>query len=277
MQLILLFYQIYFKLLGLISTRLAAQKAFKLFCTPFNKKVRERETEILNTALKSRFQLTGFSIAKYEWGGGDKTALLVHGWEGNAGSLGGFIPLLANKGYHVVAFDAPAHGASDKKQTNFLEFAEVTQQLLRSLQNVEVIIAHSFGSAVSLLSLVRNPQIKIKKLVLLTTPDKLEVPFNDFFAMVKLPLKIQNEIVEMVEKKYDFKVHEMSAAELSKTLEMDTLFIHDTEDKIIPYEFSERVSKSIKGSRLVALKDVGHYRMLWNEDVIKMVDEFIGN
>ena len=84
------FYQTYLKFLSLLSPKLSANVAFKLFCTPINKKLRERETDVLNTAKAENIPFEDTFIKKYTWGNGNKTALLVHGWESNAGSSGAY-------------------------------------------------------------------------------------------------------------------------------------------------------------------------------------------
>ena len=73
------FYQLFIQYLAILSTTAAANIAFKLFCTPVNKKLRDREIEVLKTVQSENVPFENTFIKKYAWGNGNKTALLVHG------------------------------------------------------------------------------------------------------------------------------------------------------------------------------------------------------
>ncbi len=53
------------------------------------------------------------------------------------------------------------------------------------------------------------------------------------------------------------------------------LVIHDKYDKVIPYKNAEDICKLVNNSVLKTFEKIGHYRMLWNDDVIKETVDFI--
>ncbi|MGV9195387.1 alpha/beta hydrolase [Microbacterium sp. MC2] len=59
----------------------------------------------------------GAEVVTYEWGDGDRTVVLIHGWNGRASQFATLARELVAEGYRVVAFDAPAHGASSGRHT----------------------------------------------------------------------------------------------------------------------------------------------------------------
>ena len=63
------------------------------------------------TAHRFRVALGSEERAVWDWGEGP-TVLLVHGWNGAAAQLAGYVQPLVDAGYHVVAFDQPGHGHS---------------------------------------------------------------------------------------------------------------------------------------------------------------------
>lgn len=54
-------------------------------------------------------QVGGAPVTTYAWGEGP-AVLLVHGWSSHTGCMAGFVDPLLERGFRVVAFDAPAHG-----------------------------------------------------------------------------------------------------------------------------------------------------------------------
>jgi alpha-beta hydrolase superfamily lysophospholipase len=53
------------------------------------------------------FMYKGKILKGYSWGTGKRN--VVHGWESRGTALRSFVPVLLEKGFRVVAFDAPAH------------------------------------------------------------------------------------------------------------------------------------------------------------------------
>jgi len=54
------------------------------------------------------------------------------------------------------------------------------------------------------------------------------------------------------------------------------LLLHDKKDKILPFSNSENIHKNVERVTLEPLEGIGHYRMLWNDDVIKKVKKSLG-
>jgi len=265
----------YLSNVGSFAPKHAAKIAFRVFCTPFNKKVRQREVDVLKTAQKQHENIDGLKIATYSWGTGDQLAILVHGWEGNAGSLGGFVQPLVDAGYRVVAFDGPAHGASSGKQTNLFAFSKVLEKLIQKWGTPDVILAHSFGSGASILA-ASNLGITIPRVVLLTVFNHVRAVFDHFYALAKLPHKAQVQVDELVRKRIGFYPREVSIENIAPQSGFENvLMLHDINDKIILHQSSVDIVAKWENADLESLQDVGHYRMLWREEVIARAMQFI--
>ncbi|MEM6379081.1 MAG: alpha/beta hydrolase, partial [Bacteroidota bacterium] len=134
--------QLYFKILDKLSPTMAARKMYTVMTNPRVRKLRDFEEQVLNEAEQKSIPFKGFEIQTYRWGSpGGKTALFVHGWEGQAGNFGSLVPILLDLGYQVVAYDAPAHGNSSKGKTNMFDIPELTGQFLEKYQP-ELVISH---------------------------------------------------------------------------------------------------------------------------------------
>ncbi|MBT8299718.1 MAG: alpha/beta hydrolase, partial [Maribacter sp.] len=102
----------YFNVLATFSSKMAAKKAFALFCTPRKGKVRPEQQGFLEQAKSHRLKVMGLELQTYRWQGNKETILLMHGWESNAFRWRNLISFLKKEDYNIIAFDAPAHGDS---------------------------------------------------------------------------------------------------------------------------------------------------------------------
>ena len=51
--------------------------------------------------------------------------------------------------------------------------------------------------------------------------------------------------------------------------------MHDRYDKVLPYRHSIEVNNAIENAQLITLEKVGHYKMLWNDEVINRCVGFV--
>src|SRR5882757_5644780 len=112
-----------FKLLVIFSKKKVARQAFQLFCTPFitpPKKV----PAVFEKAEKLNFKLNGLNVNGYRWNHPKPHRILIlHGFSSSAYKFSYYAEAFINKGYEVLAFDAPAHGKSEGKTTNAVEYS----------------------------------------------------------------------------------------------------------------------------------------------------------
>ncbi|MEO1075318.1 MAG: hypothetical protein AAFX41_05055, partial [Bacteroidota bacterium] len=115
-----------------------ASLAWRMFRSPrdLDKPVSAREERLRDAAQTERIVSGTYEdaveIQLYRWpaaagttppGTSPKTALLVHGWEGDALNFVAFVGPLRKAGFDVVALDGPAHGASSGERTDALRHA----------------------------------------------------------------------------------------------------------------------------------------------------------
>ncbi len=270
------FYQSYLQFISLISPKLASNIAFKLFCTPINKKLRDREIEVLKSAISENIKFEDTFIKKYTWGKGSKTALLVHGWESNAGSLGAFVQLLNENDYKVIAFDCPAHGQSGGKQTTLFRNSDAALLICNQIGHIDLAITHSFGSVTLMNAILHNKEISIGKLIMITTPNEMKKAFDDFYTLLKINQKVQQKMEEKIEQMYHVKIKDMTASLLCHQIHLDhVMIIHDRQDKVIPFHNAETVANSLKNCLLIPIENAGHYKILWDKRVVDLVEKEI--
>lgn len=258
-----------------ISPKLVAKVALFVMTNPQQRKIRTFEKDILTLAKIDRISFKQFSIATYEWGEGDTSILLVHGWEGRASNFGKIIPLLLKKGYKVKSFDAPSHGNSSRQKVNFFDYIQLVKQVLQK-QHFQHIMAHSMGSVITIGALAEIPSYPLKQLVLLTTPDRLTDYTQSLMEQLGLGTKTEKVLLHLIKEQTGKDPHLINGSDLCQTIETERgLIIQDTADQIIPLAWSKRVQQNLPNTALVEIENTGHFKMLWAETTLDILDEWL--
>lgn|SRR5690554_1240367 len=269
--------QIYFNTIGRLFENRAAQQLLRLFSTPRSKVIREKEIEILTEAKKEEITIDGHQIATYQWGDGKKNALLCHGWESNAGSLGAFVPLLLKMDYKVISYDGPAHGKSDGKSANLFEFTKVAYTINKQFGPATVFIGHSLGADVVML-LSKEYKLQIDKCILISPVNEVQHVFDGFKKIFAIPKRIHHKMLLLIEKESKYQIDEMVFDKIVKESKIkEALILHDIDDKVTPFSHAENLNKNWKDSRLVPIHGSGHYKVLWHEASLVAVEDFLNN
>ena len=248
-----------------------ASFAYNKLTNPQVLKLRENELETLNKADKSILQFQGFKIQLYEWKGGEKNVLLIHGWEGQAGNFSDLIKALLKDGYTVYAFDGPSHGFSSKGKTSLFEFTELVGELIRKFK-VKKLVSHSFGGVATTFALYSNPELKIENYVLLTTPDKFLERVNDVSEMVGITDRVKSMLIERIQEETGLDPSSMNVSDFVKRIKVQkSLILHDKHDKVIPISRALNVHKNWPNSGFVSVENTGHFRILRTPSVIEKV------
>lgn len=247
----------YLNVLSYVSADYAANKALHLFSIPRKGKLNDSQKRFLNSAKKEILTFEGLDIATYQWKGNKTTILLVHGWESNSARWKNKIKRFINQGFNVVALDAPAHGASGGKLFNALLYSEFINEVTKKHQP-EVIIGHSVGGMASVFFQQKYQLASVKKMILLGTPSEFEGILKSYIKLLGYNKKIKKSLNKIIFKKFGATPGDFSTSKFSKDIETEGLIIHDVKDTIIPYSDAKLINKSLRNSKLITTKGLGH-------------------
>ena len=258
-----------------ISPTLAGRWAWKLFFEPIRFKSPQPELDIEKEANMYRLQVDHMDIQVYEWGHGDKTIFVLHGWAGRATQFRKFIPKLNEAGYRVVGIDGPSHGKSSGKRTHIMEFAKVLKELHLRYPEVESVIAHSFGGAATMMAVREG--LKIKRLINIGTPTDSDYIINDFLRRINGHPESGAKFKEKVLRIFNKPFSNYSVKESIKHIKEDlsVLLIHDHDDKEVPVEHAIELANDHPEIQLKLTKGLGHMRILKDPEIIKTCIEFV--
>ena len=264
-----------FKLLTVISKRRTAEKAFEAFSTPLSKVITKKDlknTESVNTEFKKLL------IKGHRWNHPQqKKALILHGFGSAAHKFEAYAKLLADKGYEVLAFDAPAHGKSDGKMTNAVEYSEMITKVIEEFGPIDSFVAHSFGGMALSLAMENIPHDKNLKFVFIAPATETVSAVDGAFSLLKLKDKV-------VRKEFDNIVYELSGRKSEwfsmrramQNIKASILWIHDEDDDVTPWADAEKVkSDNHPNIKFVLTKGLGHRKIYHDKAVKDQVISFL--
>lgn len=256
-----------------LAPQTAVRLAFRLWTTPSRTPLRADERVSLARAQRLPFVWNGKPVAVYAWGAGE-TVLLVHGWSGRAAQWRAFVDPLRAAGFRVVAFDAPAHGASAGRRTTLPELTAVVCALAAQVGPLRGLIAHSLGVACSTLALRQEPLAK--RVVAISAPARFEAVLDYFTRMLDLPGDFVERLRRLIETRFGGRVwDELSADFNARTLSTPALLIHDRDDRTLGPAHGHALARAWRGSRLIQTTGLGHRRILEDPQVVQSVVDFL--
>lgn len=261
------------RFIGVISPSLAAEIAVWRFTTPIPIARPDWEKELIQKGERTQFKNGTVGTV---WGPEDAPAiLLVHGWQGRGAQLGKLVEPLLEQGFRVVAWDGPAHGASPGRRANLRLFAEMLSGAANELGVVRAIVAHSLGAGATTLALSRG-WMEVQRVVLVAAPAEFEWVISGYCRRFKVLPKVEAAFRKKLESVTGLTIAEMGIAKLAEKIEIPALVIHDEDDNEVPFSDGQRIVHHWRGAKLLALKGVGHRKILKSPQFIEAVLNFVG-
>ncbi len=257
-----------------VAPSLAHRWFIKIFFTPLRYEMPDKEREIADKAALSSLVVNGNRIQLYGWGNGP-LVLLVHGWAGRGTQFRKIIPALVEKGYRVVGFDGPAHGKSDGKKTNIVDFSEVIEQVVKKEGKPVAAITHSFGGAATLFAIMNG--LPIDTLINIASPTIGDGIIGNFlWALNASPASakaFKDHIVKTLGKNFDYYSALNTIQHLPHPILL--LLIHDQDDKDVFIEHALELIKVYPQAQFLKTTGLGHSRILRDQKVIDACLQFI--
>jgi hypothetical protein len=264
--------------LSRVAPSLAATLAQRLFLTPPRHPAPEWERELPSRARRTTVRVEGRRIVSWTSGVGPRI-LLVHGWGGRGAQLGAFVEPLVARGFSVVWFDGPAHGASEGRRVTIPETATALRVVADTLGPVQGIIAHSGGAMVTawavrrwlLDGFVDMPQA----IALVAPPASFGGYFEDFARVSGLSDASRGEFQHQLEARVGVPLRALDLPGLAADLPAAGLVVHDRDDREVPWADGARVAAAWPAAELVTTHGLGHRRILRDPAVVARVTAFL--
>lgn len=269
-----------------IAPRIAARVALRLWCTPPSAAGLRQDNRPGPGVLSDVVLPGGYRVRVETWsptgsGGPPPTVYLVHGWGGWRGQLGAFVEPLRSAGFRVVAFDSPGHGESGpgqlgRNQASGIEFAETLRTVVAVNGPAAGIIAHSLGTATTILAL--RDGLAAERLVLIApTADPIRV-VDRFREYVGLGSRSAVAFFVRLHRIAGRPLTDLNSLTLPASVSRPpTLVIHDRDDRDTPYAEGIEFSERWPAKDLVGTEGLGHHRILRDPEVVTAAAGFLAD
>jgi pimeloyl-ACP methyl ester carboxylesterase len=259
-----------------IAPSVAHRYFIRLFFTPLRYKRPEKEHEFVESAEKFTMRVSQKTIQVYAWGERQNPMIWVmHGWAGRATQFRKFIPALVESGYYVVGFDGPAHGLSEGKQVNILDFDAAFKALAEKVGLPKAAIAHSFGGVAFLYSIVNG--LPIDRLIAIASPMIGEEVIKTYLKTIHGSESTGRAFKEWMVRTFNRTFDEFSGLYLAQKLKrpLDLLLVYDEDDDEVKLEHALALRKVYPAAKLLQTKGLGHNRILKEDSVVNRCIEFL--
>jgi pimeloyl-ACP methyl ester carboxylesterase len=259
--------------LSRLAPGLAATAAERLFFTPPRPRPSRGEALL---ARARRFDVRGEEgpVAAWQWGRGPAVVLL-HGWGGRAAQLSSFVAPLQERGFSVVAFDAPGHGRSGRGLSSAPQFARALRGVSDAVGGAHAVVAHSLGAAA--VALAMRDGLDARRVVFLAPPADPPAWVGPFAARFGLAPAVVERMRERSERRIGRRWEELDVPRLVPPLEAPLLVVHDREDAEVPVWDGARIAAAWPGARLLETTGLGHQRLLRDPEVVARAVAFVAD
>lgn len=276
-RLVLKYIRTKFRILSSISKRKAAEKAFALFCTPQHRN-KKKLPPVFEKAEKLQFSFAGQTVRGYRWTppGANKKALIVHGFESSVINFDRYVNPLMQKGYDVLAFDAPAHGRSSGKTITAVIYKDLMVHIYQQYGPINSFISHSFGGLCLSLALESLPHNEDHKLVLVAPAVETTTAIDNFFRLLELDKEVRKEFDKLILELGGRLPEWYSLARAAENIKAQVLFLQDKDDHMTPISDVEPImKKNYANFRFIITEGLGHRRIYRDHKISRSVLEFL--
>lgn len=249
---------------------------------------------------RMKLQVNNLEIFYQEFGKGERTIVLLHGWGQSHAFWKEFYTRMPG-GYHVYILDLPGFGLSQEPSFvwSLEDYADFLKAFSTRLKiNNPIIVGHSFGGRIASVYASKYP---VKKLILYSNSGLPQMSlktfvFKNIFNQIgkhffpnqlyqlhtKLfkPKQYNNEIV--LNRKRSRLILDMYTRPFPnlykhfEKIKAPTLIITGSKDYLVSPKTGKRIHKLIKNSKLIGVKDASHFAHIEVPEVFyKEVTKFL--
>ncbi len=274
------YYATKFKVLEAFSPQIAAEAAFHLLCTPYTKRKYTVPPTIFKIATELSFNIGNESVKGFKWTPERNdlrlTILICHGFDSSSYRFDDYINPLLNLGFTVLAFDAPAHGLSTGKTINAQQYRDVILKINELYGPIHGTIAHSFGGIAVALAVEQFENNHHKRLVLIAPATETTRSINTFFQYISVSAQVRKKFDELIEKIGGNPASWFSVARVIQQISTPTLWLHDREDTVTPFEDMEHlINKKLPHLKFEITTGLGHSGIYKEPDIQKKIISFL--
>ncbi|HWB91146.1 MAG TPA: alpha/beta fold hydrolase [Puia sp.] len=265
-------------ILSLTSTRKAAVRAFRLFCTP-QLHLAGEGSPLFAKGRSLSFRFQGHTVRGRCWLPTEpptKKVLVAHGFESSSLIFEAYIAALLQKGFEVVAFDAPAHGRSGGKRVTLPKYVGMLRIIEQEFGPFDAYIGHSLGGLALALFLETSPHNESTRLVLIAPAVETATALQTFARVLHLQPGVVREIDDYIQETSGQHVAWYSLRRALHNIHAGILYLQDKDDKITPIAGAQTIRQDGHPNiRFVFTSGLGHRRICADTESMTQIIGFL--
>lgn len=264
-----------FKILSAFSKRVAAEKAFQLFCTPQYRN-KKKLPPIFEKADKINFLFEGNRIQGYRWNHPQQNKVLIlHGFESSVINFDRYIKPLTKAGFEVLAFDAPAHGRSGGKQITAVAYKDFIKHIQKQYGEIKNFIAHSFGGLALSLALEELDHDENTRIVFIAPAAETSTAIESFFKFLRLEGRLRKHFDSIITRMGGHPPEWFSMSRMAKKIKAKVLWLQDKDDHMTPLSDVEPIiNAGYPNFQFLISEGLGHRRIYRDNNSHRAVIRF---
>jgi pimeloyl-ACP methyl ester carboxylesterase len=261
-----------FQALGTVAPARAARIAERLFTSPPQHPMQEREQAFLATGRAFRVPHGESTLAAWRWGSGPPI-LMMHGWGSRAGRFRYFVPALLEAGFGAVALDGPGHGLTGGTRATLPEFAAALSRVANEAGPIRGFVGHSLGAASLLFAMRRS--VEPAPAVLLAPPADPEFFWKRFVRHLRIPPHVGDRVQGNLQRRLGFAWRDVDARLLASELDVPLLVVHDTHDQDVPAGDGAAIAGAAPRGEFLETRGLGHRGIMRDLGVVQQSVAFL--
>ncbi len=219
-----------------------------------------------------KVSMDGQRVAAWRCGSGP-TVVLMHGWGGSSAQLGRLVPPLLQRGFSVVALDAPAHGRTPGRSASLPQFARALKAVAKAAGPIHALVGHSLGAAAAALAV--SDGIDAERLVLIGSAADPGRWARAFAARFHVPPAAMASMGRRSEERLRFRWADLHVGRLLQGFGGRVLFVHDRDDRETRWSEAFDLARHLADARIVLTAGLGHRRILAHSGVAGLIADFV--
>ncbi|MEM6831238.1 MAG: alpha/beta hydrolase [Bacteroidota bacterium] len=245
---------------------------------PRQEKTSGEEAKILESAEVLTDEYLDYPLKIFKWGNGNRSILLVNGWDGNPSYFAKMARRLSNQGYTVYAFEFPNKRLGLRPGINPYLYSQIIGHLIDRLK-VDHVAAHCLGALATIYALFEQRNFLLDRFLLISPFDRFQDYLDDFTNKNHVPQELKHALISRLNT--DMRgIHRWNMCDLIpyvRNLINRVLIIHDKKDLVVPYSVAERIAKKWHRVTLHSVENIGHREALNSPVAIKKALDFFSN
>jgi pimeloyl-ACP methyl ester carboxylesterase len=176
-------------------------------------------------------------------------------------------------GFSVVAFDAPAHGASAGKRASLPDFADGIRALDARTGPFEAVIGHSMGAAGAGLAI--RDGWGVRRAVFLAPPADPEEFTLRFARCLRIPSDVRDSMKRRLESRYSTRWPDIKLIACAPAIPVPLLIFHDERDHRVPLRERDAILLAWRQATIVHTRGLGHHRIIRDPEVVRGAVAFV--